>query len=57
MNDLHGPYGYLIKPIGLMEDEWYLSSQPDDDADVVCVPLYATYHQKLGEQHRNEDAE
>lgn len=47
--DTHGPYGYIIKPIGLAEDEWSLSFDPDPSPDVVCVPLFAREAQALGE--------
>jgi len=40
--ELHGPYGYLIKPIGLNEEHWYLSDDPSDHPDEeISVPLYA----------------
>lgn len=40
--ELHGPYGYLIKPIGLNEEHWYLSDDPSDRPDEeASVPLYA----------------
>lgn len=40
--ELHGPYGYLIKPIGLNEEHWYLSDDPSDRPnEEISVPLYA----------------
>lgn len=46
---LHGPYGWLVKPAGLNEEHWYLSSDPSSGADgEISVPLYATEEQELG---------
>lgn len=43
---LHGPYGYLIMPEGLAEDEWYLADDPKTDA--ASEPLYAKREIPLG---------
>lgn len=45
--NLHGPYGWLIKPIGLAEDHWYLTVDPSDrPAEEVSVPLFTEEEQK-----------
>jgi hypothetical protein len=42
----HGPYGYLIKPIGLNEEHWHLAIEPSPYPDEeVSVPLYADQDQ------------
>lgn len=42
----HGPYGYLIKPIGLNEEHWHLATEPSAYPDEeVSVPLYADQDQ------------
>lgn len=44
-----GPYGYLIKPIGLMEDDWRLSFEPSEyPTEEISVPLFADEEQQLG---------
>jgi hypothetical protein len=41
-----GPYGYLIKPIGLNEEHWHLAIEPSAYPDEeVSVPLYADQDQ------------
>lgn len=42
----HGPYGYLIKPVGLNEEHWYLSDDPSGKPEEeTSVPLYAAEDQ------------
>lgn len=45
---LHGPYGWLIKPVGLAEDAWYLANDPSEHPDEeVSIPLFAKEEQAL----------
>jgi hypothetical protein len=54
---LHGPYGWLIKPIGLAEDAWYLANDPSEHpAEEVSVPLFAKEEQALGAMEGSADA-
>ena len=45
----HGPYCWLIKPIGLNEEDWCFANDPSDRPDEeLSVPLYALEPQQLG---------
>ena len=49
MAESHGPYGWLIKPIGLTEEYWRLSVLPSDAPnEEISVPLFAKEAQQLG---------
>lgn len=36
----HGPFGYLVMPIGLDEEHWRLQDEPETDPEYVCLPMF-----------------
>ncbi|CAH1658494.1 hypothetical protein CHELA1G11_12900 [Hyphomicrobiales bacterium] len=38
---LYGPLSYLNIPLGLTEEDWRTDTDPDDDPEVVSLPLFA----------------
>lgn len=51
--EVHGPYGYLIKPHGLNEEHWQLSMDPSDSTEETSVALYALEEQELAAAARS----
>lgn len=45
---LYGPYGWLIKPIGMAEDSWYLSDDASISKEEESTPLWSVDDQILG---------
>lgn len=50
--EVHGPYGYLIKPHGLNEEHWQLSMDPSDSQEETSVALYALEEQEPSDAAR-----
>lgn len=60
---LHGPFGYLVMALGLDEEHWRLSNEPENDAEHVSLPMFtkvdpfASSGQNLADAHSKNPPE